>query len=120
MDNKSFFDKNAVFTITNTKIDNKTFYWIKNKKTNKKVLFRVMREEIYVKRNFYVRRNFSLKKFRSKKNFFDHKKKFRSKKNFKHKKATVIKNKKMAMDIIHKYETKSDDGHDHPITKFKI
>ena len=45
VDNKSFFDKNAIFTITN--IDNRTFYWIKNKKTNKKVLFRVIREEIY-------------------------------------------------------------------------
>ena len=48
VDSKSFFDKNAIFTITNRQnIDNKTFYWIKNKKTNKKVLFRVMREEIY-------------------------------------------------------------------------
>ena len=46
--NKSFFDKNAIFTVTNRRnIDNKTFYWIKNKKTNKKVLFCVIREEIY-------------------------------------------------------------------------
>ena len=45
---KSFFDKNAIFTVTNKQnIDNKTFYWIKNKKTNKKVLFRVIPEEIY-------------------------------------------------------------------------
>ena len=49
VENKSFFDKNTIFTITNRQnIDNKTFYWIKNKKTNKKVLFRIMREEIYV------------------------------------------------------------------------
>ena len=42
------FDKNAIFTITNRQnIDNKTFYWIKNKKTNKKALFRVIGEEIY-------------------------------------------------------------------------
>ena len=48
VDNKSFFDKNAIFTITTRQnIDNKTFYWIKNKKTNKKVLFRMIREEIY-------------------------------------------------------------------------
>ena len=48
VDNKSFFDKNAIFTITNRQnIENKTFYWIKNKKTNKKLLFRVIREEIY-------------------------------------------------------------------------
>ena len=48
VDNKSFFDKNAIFAITNRQnIGNKTFYWIKNKKTNKKVLFRVIREEIY-------------------------------------------------------------------------
>ena len=46
--NKSFFDKNTIFTITNRQnIDNKTFYWIKNKKTNKKVLLRVIQEEIY-------------------------------------------------------------------------
>ena len=46
VDNRPFFDKNAIFTITNRQnIDNKTFYWIKNKKTNKKVLFRVVREE---------------------------------------------------------------------------
>ena len=48
VDNRPLFDKNAIFTITNRlNIDNKTFYWIKNKKTNKKVLLRVMREEIY-------------------------------------------------------------------------
>ena len=62
VDNKSFFDKNAIFTITN--IDNKTFYWIKNKKTNKKVLFRVIREEIYA-----LTGNISLKNFQSKKKF---------------------------------------------------
>ena len=46
--NKSIFDKNTIFTITNRQnIDNKTFYWIKNKKTNKKVLLRVIQEEIY-------------------------------------------------------------------------
>ena len=49
VDNKSFFDKNTIFTITNRQnINNKTFYWLKNKKTNKKVLLRVIREEIYV------------------------------------------------------------------------
>ena len=48
VDNKSLFDKNAIFTKTNRQnIDNKTFYWIKNKKINKKVLFCVIREEIY-------------------------------------------------------------------------
>ena len=48
VDNKSFLDKNAIFTITNRQnINNKTFYWIKNKKTNKKVLFCAIREEIY-------------------------------------------------------------------------
>ena len=48
VDNKPFFDKNAIFTITNRQnIENKMFYWIMNKKTNKKVLFRVIREEIY-------------------------------------------------------------------------
>ena len=49
VDNKSFFDKNTIFTITNRQnINNKTFYWLKNKKTNKKVLLRVIREEIYM------------------------------------------------------------------------
>ena len=63
VDNKSFFDKNAIFTITNRQnIDNKTFYWIKNKKTNKKVLFCVIREEICA-----LTGNFSYKNFRSKK-----------------------------------------------------
>ena len=48
VDNKSFFDKNAIFTITNKQnIDNKTFYWIMNKKSNKKVLFRVIQEKVY-------------------------------------------------------------------------
>ena len=48
VDSKSLFDKNAIFTKTNRQnIDNKTFYWIKNKKINKKVLFCVIREEIY-------------------------------------------------------------------------
>ena len=48
VDNRPFFDKNTIFTITNRQnIDSKTFYWIKNKKTNKKVLFRVMREKTY-------------------------------------------------------------------------
>ena len=43
VDNKSFFDKHAFFTITNRQnMGNKTFYWIKNKKTNKKVLFCVI------------------------------------------------------------------------------
>ena len=46
-DNRPFCNKKTIFTITNRQIiDNKTFYWIKNKKTNKKVLFHVMREEI--------------------------------------------------------------------------
>ena len=40
VDSKSFFDKNAIFTIKNRQnIDNKTFYWIKNKKTDKKFCF---------------------------------------------------------------------------------
>ena len=48
VDNNSFFDKNAIFTITNRQnVDNKTFYCIKKKKTNKKVLFCVIREELY-------------------------------------------------------------------------
>ena len=34
-------------------IDNKTFYWLKNKENDKKVKFRVIREEIYaLSRNF--------------------------------------------------------------------
>ena len=61
VDSKSFFDKNAIFIITNRQnIDNKTFYWIKNKKTNKKVLFHVMQEEIYA-----LTGNFLFKKFLS-------------------------------------------------------
>ena len=40
VDNKSFFDKKAIYTITNTQnIGNKPFYWLKNKETNKKVFF---------------------------------------------------------------------------------
>ena len=43
VDKKSFFDKKTIFTITNTQnIDNKTFYWLKNKENNKKVKFRVI------------------------------------------------------------------------------
>ena len=77
MDNKSFFDKNAIFTITNRQnIDNEMFYWRKNKKTNKKVLFRVIREEIYA-----LTANLSQKHFQSKKKNFDHKKKNFAQKN---------------------------------------
>ena len=48
VDNKSFFNKKTVFTITKTQnIDNKTFYWLKNRETNKKVRFRVIREEVF-------------------------------------------------------------------------
>ena len=48
VDNKLFSAKNIICTITNRQnIDNKRFYWIENKKTNKKVLFCVIREEIY-------------------------------------------------------------------------
>ena len=48
VDNKSFLDKKTICTITNTQnIGNKTFYWLKNKETNKKVKFRVIREEIF-------------------------------------------------------------------------
>ena len=49
VDNKSFFDKKAIFTITDRRAigGNKTFYWIKNKENNKKVKFQVMREEIF-------------------------------------------------------------------------
>ena len=55
VDNNSFFDKSEVFTITKRQnIDNKMFYWLKNKKTNKKVLFHIIREEIYaLTGNFY-------------------------------------------------------------------
>ena len=46
--NKSFFDKNTIFTIIKTEnIDNKIFYWLKNKPNDEKVKFRVIREEIY-------------------------------------------------------------------------
>ena len=76
VDNKSFFDKNAIFTITNRQnIENKTFYWIKNKNTNKKVLFCVIREEIYA-----LMGNFLQKLFRSKKKFSIIKKNFAQKK----------------------------------------
>ena len=37
VDNQSFFDKKTIFTIIKTRdIDNKTFYWLKNKKNDKK------------------------------------------------------------------------------------
>ena len=54
VDNQSFFDKRTIFTIIKTQnIDNKTFYWLKNKENDKKVKFRVIREEIYtLSRNF--------------------------------------------------------------------
>ena len=40
VDNKSLFDKNAIFTITNRQnIFNKTFYWIKNKRLTKESCF---------------------------------------------------------------------------------
>ena len=48
VDNQSFFDKKSIFTIIKMQdIDNKTFYWLKNKENYKKVKFRVIREEIY-------------------------------------------------------------------------
>ena len=48
IDNQSFFGKKTIFTIMKTQnIDNKTFYWLKNKENDKKVKFRVIREEIY-------------------------------------------------------------------------
>ena len=48
VDNRPFFDKKTIFTIIKkSNICNKTFYWIKNKGNNKKVKFRVMREEIF-------------------------------------------------------------------------
>ena len=63
VDNRLFFDKNIIFTITNKQnIDNKTFYWIKNKKTNKKVLFRVMPEEIYTLSGNFLQKKISIKK----------------------------------------------------------
>ena len=67
VDNRLFFDKNIIFTITNKQnIDNKTFYWIKNKKTNKKVLFRVMPEEIYTLSGNFLQKKISIKKIVSK------------------------------------------------------
>ena len=48
VDNQSFFDKTTIFTIMKRQnIDNKTLYWLKNKENDKKVKFRVIREEIY-------------------------------------------------------------------------
>ena len=49
VDNKSFFNIKTIFTIIKKSNidDNKTFYWIKNEENNKKVLFRVMQEEIF-------------------------------------------------------------------------
>ena len=49
VDNRPFFDKNAIFTITNIQnIDNKMFYWIRNKKTNKKLCFVSCEKKFYV------------------------------------------------------------------------
>ena len=46
IDNQSFFNIKAIFTIIATQdIDDKTFYWLKNKENNKKVKFGVIREE---------------------------------------------------------------------------
>ena len=48
VDNQSFFDKTTIFTIMKRQnINNKTLYWLKNKENDKKVKFRVIREEIY-------------------------------------------------------------------------
>ena len=47
IDNQSFFNIKTIFTIIAMQdIDDKTFYWLKNKENDKKVKFGVIREEI--------------------------------------------------------------------------
>ena len=66
--NRPFFEKSTIFTITNRQnIDNKTFYWLKSKKTNKKSSFasydkRFMRYWVIFHKTIFDQKKFSIKK----------------------------------------------------------